>query len=203
MNLKHIKLFIGLLALLAYIGIGVFGLFQLGHISEMPTANCSYSVNNFSICENSIRHIDHWHQFSNITLASLFIFSVFMLGIVLYFLSYHKFLNQNQYFYRWKYYIDYQKSLNYLHKIITWLSRFENSPPVHRAFIIISNFKKLCKQKKLRIMQNINSLTQKWQSILCAEWSSMQRILRQTQTTKIKPTTFALSTAKITLQPIL
>ncbi len=203
MNLHKPKSFIVTLILLAYIGIGVFGLFQLGHTTEMPMANCPYSVNSFSVCDGSINHIDHWRQFSNTTITSILIFSVLMLGIVLYFLNKHKLLNQKQYFYRWKYYIDNQKSSNYLYRIIKWLSLFENSPPVHRASIIISNLKKLCKQKISKKVKTINSSIQKWPSILSAEWNLMQTALKQAQTTKVRPTTFALSTAKITLQPIL
>lgn len=193
------KFFIGILILLAYIGIGVFGLFQKGHTAEMLAINCPYSVGSFSVCDGSINHIDHWRQFSNITLASLLIFSV-MMGIVLYFLNKHKFYNQKQYFYRWKYYIDKQKSSDYLLKMIKWLSLFENSPPVYRASITISNLKKLCKQKSLKTIETINSSIQKWRSILSAEWNLMQTILRQAQIIKVKPTTFVLSTARVTLQ---
>ena len=125
---RNIKLFIGISVLLAYIGIGIFGLFQFSHMSETPMTNCPYAENGFSVCENSFDHINNWRQFSNITLAQLIVLSLSLLGIILYFYNKNNFLKQNQYFYRWKYYL-YDKKLNtYDNKIIKWLSLFENSP---------------------------------------------------------------------------
>ncbi len=138
MSLKNTKLFIGILIFLAYISIGVFGLFQFSHASEMPMVNCPYSVGSYSVCENTISHIEHWQQFSNTTVTQLFVFSILILGMILYFLGKRNFSIQEQYFYKWKYYIDNQKSSNYLHRIIKWLSLFENSPPV-RLVSLISN----------------------------------------------------------------
>lgn len=128
MTLRNIKLLIGISVFLAYIGIGVFGLLKFNHISETPMTNCPYSENGFSVCDNSLDHINDWHQFSNVTPSSLFIFSLLILGIVLYFFGKQNFLNQKQYFYKWKDYLDNKKSYTYLNKIIKWLSLLENSP---------------------------------------------------------------------------
>ncbi len=131
MSLRKIKLFIGVSALIAYISIGVFGLFnanQMNHMHGTPVSNCPYAQNGFSVCDNSLEHINNWRQFSNIIFPSLFIFSLLFLGIILYFYNKQNFLNQKKYFYRWKYYL-YSKNLDtYPNKIIKWLSLFENSP---------------------------------------------------------------------------
>lgn len=131
MDLKNTKLFIGIFTLLTYISIGVFGLFQFSHASDMPMDNCPYSVGSYSVCENTISHIEHWHQFSNITFTPLFIFSLLILGIVLYVFNKRSLLDKElRLFYKWKYYIDNKIPNEYLRKIIRWLSLFENSPPV-------------------------------------------------------------------------
>ena len=135
MGLKNTKLFIGIFILLTYISIGVFGLFQMSHASDMPMANCPYSVGSYSVCENTISHIEHWHQFSNTIFAPLFIFSLLILGIVLYVFSKRSLLNKELHlFYKWKYYIDNKISYACLNKMIKWLSLFENSPPVSVVF---------------------------------------------------------------------
>lgn len=131
MNLRKQKLFIGLFILFAYMSIGVFGLFELNHMENMeknPMADCPYSENGFSVCDNSLSHINNWRQFSNIISPSLFVFSFLILGIVFYFLSKQDFLNQKQYFYKWKYYLNNKKLDTYSNKIIKWLSLLENSP---------------------------------------------------------------------------
>ena len=128
MTLRNIKLFIGVSVLLAYISIGLFGLIQFNHMSKTPMVNCPYAQNSSSICENTLDHISKWQQFSNVTFPSLLILSLLVLGIILYFYNKQNFLKQNQYFYRWKYYL-YDKNLDtYDNKIIKWLSLFENSP---------------------------------------------------------------------------
>lgn len=204
MKFKNTKLFLGTFILLAYMGVGLFGLFQLGHTAEMsPAMDCPYSLGSFSLCDNSISHIDHWHQFSNVTLTSVFIFSVLILGVILYFLSKQDFSIQEQYFYKWKYYLHNKKLYNHRYRIIKWLSLFENSPPVHRTSITISNLKNLCKQKNLKTIKTISSLILKWRSILFVVWNLIETKLRQAQITKARPTTFVLYTARITLQPIL
>lgn len=128
MKSYNTKLFLGIFILLAYIGIGVFGLLKFNHITEMPMVNCPYTQNGSSICENSLNHINDWQQFSNITTSTLFIFSILILGIILYFLGKQNFLNQKQYFYKWKYYLYNKKLYTYDNKIIKWLSLLENSP---------------------------------------------------------------------------
>jgi len=125
---KNIKLFIGIFIFLAYISIGVFGLFKFNHVSEMPMANCPYAENGFSVCDNSINHINDWRRFSDAIPSSLFTFSFLILGIILYFFGKQNFLNQKRYFYKWKYYLDNKKLYNYPNRIIKWLSLFENSP---------------------------------------------------------------------------
>ncbi len=128
MKLHNLKLFLGFFVLLAYLGMGVFGLFELSHTSEMPMTNCPYTQNSFSVCENSLDHISKWQQFSNTTFSSLFIFLLFILGIVLYFFGRQNFFNQKRYFFRWRYYLNNKKLYSCSSKIIKWLSLFENSP---------------------------------------------------------------------------
>ena len=128
MKLYNAKLFFGFFVLLTYISIGVFGLFELSHATEMPMANCPYAQNSFSVCENSLDHINNLQQFSNITFPSLFTFLLLTFGLVLYFYGKQNFLNQKQYFYKWKYYLDNKKLYSYSNRIIKWLSLFENSP---------------------------------------------------------------------------
>lgn len=132
MTARKIKLFIGIFILLAYISIGVFGLLQFNHVSETPMMNCPYSENSFSLCENSFDHINNWRQFSNVIPSSLFIF--LFLGLILYFLCKQNFLNQRQYFYKWKYYLDNKKLLACPNRIIKWLSLLENSPSINALF---------------------------------------------------------------------
>lgn len=125
---SNIKLFIGVSVLLAYISIGVFGLFKLDHKIEMPMDNCPYTQNGYAICENSLDHINNWRQFSNGTFSSILILSFLALGLVLYFLNTRSFLNQEEYFYKWKYYLYSKKLFRKKEIIIKWLSLFENSP---------------------------------------------------------------------------
>lgn len=128
MNLHKIKLFIGIFVLLAYIGIGIFGLFKLDHMTLKSMEDCPYAQNGYAICKDTLDHINGWRQFSNVIFSSLFIFSLLILGIVLYFYNQRNFLNLKQYFYRWKYCLNNKKLYNPLSKVIKWLSLFENSP---------------------------------------------------------------------------
>lgn len=128
MKFTKTKLFIGLFILLAYLGIGAFGLLQFNHVlPEAPMTNCPYQENGFSICENAISHINDWRQFSSVTVSS-FVFVFFFFGLVLYFLNKQNFLIHKQYFYRWKYYLDDKALYKSPNKIIKWLSLLENSP---------------------------------------------------------------------------
>ncbi|MEK7572534.1 MAG: hypothetical protein AAB493_01620 [Patescibacteria group bacterium] len=128
MVLRNIKLVIGISVLLAYIGIGVFGLFKLNHMTEVPMTNCPYAENGFSVCKDNFDHINSWHQFSNAIFPSVLSFSLLAFGMILYFFDKQNFLNQKQYFYKWKYYLDNKKLYSFFDKIIKWLSLFENSP---------------------------------------------------------------------------
>ena len=130
MNLHKAKLLTGVFLLLAYMSIGVFGLFEFSHMAETPMIDCPYSQNEYSVCENSFSHISNWRQFSNVVFQSLFVSSFVILGIILYFFNKSNFLNQKpRLFYRWKHYLNHKKSYTSLDKIIEWLSFFENSPP--------------------------------------------------------------------------
>lgn len=133
MIFRNIKLFIGVLILLAYIAIGVFGLFKFNHTLEAPMVNCPYAENGFSVCDNSLSHINNWRQFSNTIFPTLFIFSLLVFGIILYFLNKQNFLNRKQYFYAWKYSLYNKKLDTYPNRIIKWLSLFENSPSVNAS----------------------------------------------------------------------
>lgn len=126
--MQNIKLFIGVFVLFAYVGIGVFGLFEFNHTPESPMVNCPYANNSFSVCGNSLDHIINWQQFSNIIFPSLFTSLFLILGMVLYFFSKQKSLNQKEYFYKWEYYLNDKKYQIHSNKIIRWLSLFENSP---------------------------------------------------------------------------
>ena len=128
MNLRKIKPFLGILILLAYIGIGAFGLFQFSHMSGTPMPNCPYAENGYAICKDSLSHINTWQQFSNIIFSPLFVFSFLILGAVLFFLDKRNLLNHKQHFYIWKYYLYDKKSYSCSQEIIKWLSLFENSP---------------------------------------------------------------------------
>ena len=115
--------------LFVYIGIGVFGLLQFNSMSEMPMADCPYAQNSYALCENVLDHIANWQQFSNVTIPSLFIFSLLILGIVIYFFDKQNILNQVQCIsYKWKYYLESIFSKIAFGKIIRYLSLFENSP---------------------------------------------------------------------------
>ena len=97
-------------------------------MAEAPMINCPYAENGYSICENTLQHVDKWRQFSNVIFPSLFIFSFLILGIILYFFGKQNFLNQKRHFYKWKYYLYDKKLYTYQERIIKWLSLFENSP---------------------------------------------------------------------------
>lgn len=125
---RNTKLFIGIFILLAYISVGIFGLFKFNHMADIPMIDCPYSQNSSSICENGLDHINNWRQFSNATFSSIFIFSLLILGLVLYFFNQRDFLNQKQYFYKWKYYLYSKKLYTSPNRIIKWLALFENSP---------------------------------------------------------------------------
>lgn len=117
---------------ISFISIAVFGLFSFSHNSSMPEkpmVNCPYAENGYAVCSNTFDHIKNWQQFSNIIVPSLFVFSLILLGAVLLIFNKRNLLKQNNYFYRWRYYLkDNKKLFTYREKIIEWLSLFENSP---------------------------------------------------------------------------
>lgn len=132
MSLQNTKLFIGGILLLAYMSIGVFGLFQLNHTNEVPMNDCPYALNTYSICKDTLDHINNWRTFSNAVFPALFILSVILFTVALYFFDRNKFLKQNlRLFYQWAYDLDDKFFQIYRRKIIYWLSLFENSPPVN------------------------------------------------------------------------
>lgn len=128
MTLRNAKLFLGFFIFAAYISIGVFGLSRFSHTYEMPMVNCPYAENGLSVCDDSFDHINNWRQFSNVTFSQLLFFSILIFGIILYFVNQQNFLNQKQYFCKWKYYLYSKKLYTYPQEIIKWLSLFENSP---------------------------------------------------------------------------
>jgi len=131
MALQNTNLFIGVSILFAFLGITVFGLLQFSHVDqthEAPMINCFYAENGYSICENTLNHINNWRQFSNVIFPSLSIFLLLILGMVFHFFGIRDFLNQEQYFYKRKYYLYDKKLYSFQERIIKWLSLFENSP---------------------------------------------------------------------------
>lgn len=132
MSLQNTKLFIGGILLLAYVSIGVFGLFQFNHTNKVLMNDCPYSLNTYSICKDSIDHINNWHIFSNAVFPALIILSIILFIITSYFFDRNKFFRQNLgQFYEWAYDLDDKFFQIYHRKITYWLSLFENSPPVN------------------------------------------------------------------------
>ena len=128
MSLRKAQFLIGIFIFLAYIGMGVFGLFQFDHITGTPMPNCPYAENGSAICKDSLSHINNWQQFANITFSPLFTLSLIILGIILSVLNKQNFLNQKWRLYKWKYYLYKKELYSYSQEIIKWLSLFENSP---------------------------------------------------------------------------
>jgi len=204
------KKYLSLLLLTSVLVIGVFGFTSMNHEAGHATGCIASAVNNTPCPENitamSVHHIQGFISFFSVTPAAPFIFLLVLLFAV--------FLSAGFLFIKlqdsilasivfWRLRRDPERQLTRPRKITRWLSLLENSPSLHRISITISNFKNLCKQKNLKTITNIKSLILQWHSILSAEWSLMQTVLRQARITKAKPTTFALSTVRITLQPIL
>ena len=130
MTLRNKNFIIGALVLLAFAGIGVFGLLSFSHTNhaaETPMVNCPYAQNGSSICENMLGHINDWRNFSNVIFPALYIFLSLIFWIILHFFN-QNFLNKKQYFYKWKYNLYQKKLYTYPNQIIKWLSLFENSP---------------------------------------------------------------------------
>lgn len=137
MSLQNKKLSIGVILLLAYISISVFGLFQMNHNkTTVPMNDCPYILNTHAMCDNGLSHINHWREFSNFVFPTLFILSMILFTLALCFFDRNKFLLQKLIlFHRWTQYLDYRFYYLSRGKLIHRLSLFENSPPVN-----ISNF---------------------------------------------------------------
>lgn len=121
---NHIaKLFIGGFLLLIYISIATFGLYQLGHSAEMSKGECPYMQNSYALCNNSFGYINGWQQFSNVVINPIFILAILVVSSYLYII---KKLPIN--FYKRRLFVSNKKTYLYFHKIIRWLSLFENSP---------------------------------------------------------------------------
>ena len=117
------KFLIGLLILLAFAGVGVFGLLNFDHLSGAPMPDCPYTQNSFSLCENSLNHIAAWQKFSSVVLP--LIFALLILAGIFYSLDQNLF-NTGQNFYRRR--DTDAKKYFYTGTILKWLSLFENSP---------------------------------------------------------------------------
>ena len=202
------KKLLSLLIITSVLVIGVFGFTSMNHGAGHATGCIASAVDNTPCPENiaamSVHHIQAFVSFFSVVPSIPFIFLIALL--------FSTFLSAGFLFIKhsdltlsslafWRIRHDPERQLSRPRKITRWLSLFENSPSMHRIFIINSNLINLCKQKSLRTIKNIKLSILKWSSTLSAEWSLMQMALRQLQTTKAKPITFALSTARITLQP--
>ncbi len=204
------KKLLSLLIITSVLVIGVFGFTSMNHGIGHSTGCIASSVDNTPCPENiaamSVHHIQAFISFFSVVPSIPFIFLLALLlalflSVGFIYIKHRGLLLTN--LVSWRVRHDPERQLSRPRKITRWLSLFENSPSLHRASITISNLKNLCKQKITNIIKTITLLTQTWLSISSAAWSLMQTALRQLQTTKVKPTTFALSTARITLQPIL
>jgi hypothetical protein len=187
----------------------VFGFTSMNHGPNQAVGCVASAVDNTPCPENivamSVHHIQAFITFFGVIPSVPFIFLLALLFAVflgigfLYIKQSDSLLNRIL----WRIRHDPERQLVHPRKITRWLSLFENSPSLHRISFINSNLKNLCKQKITNTIKFITQLTQMWHSIWSVVWNLMQTISRQVQSTKAKPTTFALSTARITLQPIL
>lgn len=201
---------LSLLIITSVLVIGVFGFTSMNHGPNHAVGCIASAVDNTPCPENiaamSVHHIQAFISFFSVVPSTPFIFLLALLFAVFLSIRYFFIKRQDSLITNlafWQVRHDPERELTRPRKITRWLSLFENSPSLHRISITISNLKNLCKQKSLRTIKNTKLSIQKWHSILSVEWSLMQIALKQLQTTKVKPTTFALSTVRITLQPIL
>lgn len=203
------KKLLSLLIITNVLVIGVFGFTSMNHGANHATGCVASAVDNTPCPENiaamSVHHIQAFISFFSVVPSVPFLFllallfAAFLSVGVLYIKHRDSILTSRL---LWRVRLDPERQLSRPRKITRWLSLFENSPSLHRASITISNLKNLCKQKSLRAIKSIRISIQQWHSIWSAEWSSMRTVLRQVPITEAKPITFALSTARITLQPI-
>ncbi len=204
------KKLLSLLIIISVLVIGVFGFTSMNHGANHVTGCIASAVDNTPCPENiaamSVHHIQAFISFFGVVpsvpliLLLALLFAVFLSAGFFYIKHRDSILASRL---LWRVRFDPERQLSRSRKITRWLSLFENSPSLHRVSITISNLKNLCKQKSLKATKSIKILIRQWHSILSAEWSLMRTALRQAQITKAKPITFALSTVRITLQPIL
>ena len=204
------KKLLSLLIITSVLVIGVFGFTSMNHGAGHATGCIASAVDNTPCPENiaamSVHHIQAFISFFSVVPSIPFIFLLALLFALFLSVGFIVIKRQDKLLASltfWQVRHDPERQLIRPREITRWLSLFENSPSLHGISITISNLKNLCKQKSLRTIKNTKLSIQKWRSTLSAEWSLMQIALRQLQTTKVRPTTFALSTARITLQPIL
>ncbi len=205
-----IKKLLSLLIITSVLVIGVFGFTSMNHGANHAVGCIASAVDNtpcpLNIAAMSVHHIQAFISFFSVvpsipfTLLLAFLFTVFLSARFL-FIKHRDILLIDQVLWRVRY--DPERQLARPRKITRWLSLFENSPSLHRASITISNFKNLCKQKIINTIKFMTPLTQTWHSISSAAWNLMQTALRQARITRVRHITFALSTVRITLQPIL
>ena len=204
------KKFLSLLIITSILVIGVFGFTSMNHGTNHTAGCVASAVDNTPCPENiaamSVHHIQAFVSFFSVVPSIPFIFLLAFLLAVFLSIGFVYIKGRDSIIASgllWRMRRDPERQLIRPREITRWLSLFENSPSLHEISITISNLKNLCKQKSLSTAKNIKLSIQKWHLILSAEWSLMQIALRQLQTTKVRPTTFVLSTARITLQPIL
>ncbi len=203
------KKLLSLLIIASVLVIGVFGFTSMNHRVSHAVGCIASDVNNTPCSENitamSVHHIQAFISFFSVVPSIPFIFLLAILFAV--FLSegflYIKQPDSLVNYILWRVRHDPERQLSCPRKITRWLSLFENSPSLHEIYFTIFNLINICKQKNLRVTKTISSLIRQWQLILSAEWKLTRTTLRQALITKVRPTTFALSTARITLQPIL
>lgn len=203
------KKLLSLLIITSVLVIGVFGFTSMNHGDNHVVGCIASAVDNTPCPENiaamSVHHIQAFISFFSVVpsipfiFLLAFLFAVFLSVGFLYIKQSDSFPNQVL----WRVLHDPERQLSRPREITRWLSLFENSPSLHRASITISNLTNLCKQKSLKAIKSIRISIRQWHSILSVEWNLMRTALRQAQITKARPITFALSTARITLQPIL
>ena len=203
------KKYLSLLLIISILVIGVFGFTSMNHGTNHSTGCIASAVDNTPCPENisamAVHHIQAFISFFSVVPSIPFIYLLALLLAVFLSIGYLFIKRQESLLTSllWRIRRDPERQLVRSRKITRWLSLFENSPSLHRFSITKSNLINLCKQISLKAIKNIKLSTQRWYSILSAEWSLMRTTLRQAQITRAKPITFALSTARITLQPIL
>lgn len=200
---------LSLLLIASILVIGVFGFTSMNHGANHSVGCIASAVDNTPCPENisamAVHHIQAFISYFSVVPSIPFIFLLTLLLSVFLGIGY-LFIKQPQLLLvdvLWRLRHDPERQLNHPREITHWLSLFENSPSLHRFSITNVNLTNLCKQRNTNTIKFITPLIQTWHSTLSAGWSLMRTALRQAQITKARPTTFALSTAKITLQPIL